>query len=186
MPFLYVLMTRRTQVAYLPIMEMLKTQYNIKVNSAMSDFEPALRNAIRQVYPDVILLGCWFHFLQVNIFLSEVFFKFFIKRSFQAVIRHIKNVLKHSAYMKSDTLAKVTVRRLLSLPLLPVDQTAGGFDAIRQTVNDDNVNLQRILVHFNDEWMIKVGPEDFCIHNIYDRTNNSSENCNYWFKRYFF
>jgi hypothetical protein len=87
--------------------------------------------------------------------------------------------------MKSDSFAKVTVRRLLSLPLLPVDQMARGFETIRQTVANDNTEVQSILAYFDDEWMLRIGPEDFCIHNIYDRTNNSSENSNYWFKRYF-
>jgi transposase-like protein len=59
-------MKSKSEAAYINVFKRLKEEFNVEVASAMTDYEYALRSAIKKVYPDAELLGCWFHFCQVN------------------------------------------------------------------------------------------------------------------------
>lgn len=48
------------------VLEKLKSEFNLSPSSIMADYEASLRFAIKQVYPEVDLRGCWFHFAQVS------------------------------------------------------------------------------------------------------------------------
>ena len=61
---MYCLMERRTTAAYEQILETLKNIVlpNKTVKKIMTDYEASLRKALRKVFPEAQLLGCWFHF----------------------------------------------------------------------------------------------------------------------------
>ena len=63
LPAIHCLMTAKSQNLYQAVLE------NISVNiplfqpsSTMSDWEPPPRNAFRNVYPQMKVYGCWFHY----------------------------------------------------------------------------------------------------------------------------
>jgi len=68
-PCLYILMTSKEQVSYgyvfILIDQIIKQHgYNLKVTSIMSDYEEALRNSIRNIFPEAQLQGCYFHYVK--------------------------------------------------------------------------------------------------------------------------
>lgn len=64
-PFLYVLMSSRTQVAYTHVFRYInKNIFSLNCKSFTSDYETAMRNALRACYPDSELVSCWFHYCQ--------------------------------------------------------------------------------------------------------------------------
>lgn len=64
MPFIYVLMTRKTKEAYVAMFEYIESQVvALNPESVMSDFETALRNAVRLVYKCSTRV-CYFYLCQ--------------------------------------------------------------------------------------------------------------------------
>ena len=64
LPALHILMTRKTEnllyraVLY-SIHELLP---NFIPTFAIGDFEPAPRNALKELFPSITIIGCWFHY----------------------------------------------------------------------------------------------------------------------------
>lgn len=58
-------MTKRTKKAYRKVLKYIEENiFQLKPAKMMTDFEKALRKAIKQTYQNVALHGCWFHFDQ--------------------------------------------------------------------------------------------------------------------------
>ena len=65
LPAIHCLMTGKEEQLYVAVLEKicsLVPQFQPRV--CMSDWEAAPRNALRQIYPNVKINGCWFHFTQ--------------------------------------------------------------------------------------------------------------------------
>ncbi|KAL7725687.1 hypothetical protein ACLKA6_013303 [Drosophila palustris] len=52
-PFIYVIMSRKSEKGYVHLFQTLKEIFPLNGNSVMTDFETAMRNAIRNVYPNL-------------------------------------------------------------------------------------------------------------------------------------
>lgn len=62
-PIIYVLMSRKTEEAYTHLFRYNEENVcHLRPTSCMTDFEFAMRNAIRTVYPNCTVYACWFHF----------------------------------------------------------------------------------------------------------------------------
>ncbi|GLV40956.1 hypothetical protein CBL_08530 [Carabus blaptoides fortunei] len=63
-PVLYALMSRKTTEAYKSVLEYFKTEHvaNLNISYLMADYETALRNVARDLFPNHQLHGCWFHY----------------------------------------------------------------------------------------------------------------------------
>lgn len=57
-------MSRKTEEAYIHLFEYLKTICDFQPISFMTDYEVAMRNALRTVFPEAQFYSCWFHFCQ--------------------------------------------------------------------------------------------------------------------------
>jgi len=63
---IYVLMESKTETAYTQVLMKCKVLFpEIKPICIMTDFEIALQNAFKIVYPDAIQHACFFHYVQV-------------------------------------------------------------------------------------------------------------------------
>jgi hypothetical protein len=65
----FILLKNKTQVAYSDAFNKLKTcaineEFNLKPREVITDFELAAINALREVFPGVVIKGCHFHFCQ--------------------------------------------------------------------------------------------------------------------------
>lgn len=61
----YALMTRRTSAAYIAVLREVRDHLGLTPGNVMSDYEAPLQSAIRVIFPDAQMRGCWFHFTQV-------------------------------------------------------------------------------------------------------------------------
>lgn len=58
-------MSSRTQVAYTHVFRYINEHiFSLKCASFTSDYEIAMRNALRACFPDSELVSCWFHYCQ--------------------------------------------------------------------------------------------------------------------------
>lgn len=61
-PFIYVLMDVRTAAAYTHIFQYIHNNiFDLTCKSFTTDFEKAMRNALRCCFPNAELIACWFH-----------------------------------------------------------------------------------------------------------------------------
>lgn len=62
-PFIYVLMSHKTEAAYVHVLQYLKANVlDLRPKTIITDFESSLRNAFKCVFPAVKMVGCWFHY----------------------------------------------------------------------------------------------------------------------------
>jgi len=61
-------MENKTENAYLTVLTNFKSIFpNVQPSVIMTDYEVGLKNAFSIVYPDAILVSCWFHYVQASI-----------------------------------------------------------------------------------------------------------------------
>ena len=88
-PLFFVYSESRNKNMYMKVFEYMKNVMKIDMHKFMSDYEVAVRSAARYYYPDSILVGCWFHFIDS-----------LIKRIKKLGLQKMYNKEKHS--MKSS------------------------------------------------------------------------------------
>jgi len=99
-PVFYALMTRKSQDAYRAVFNKVHNLVpDFKPVSAMADYEDTSVAALREVFGEVNVSGCWFHFGQ-------------------AIIKRVNKIGLKDAYTNEPDVKKV-VQSLLGLPLLP-------------------------------------------------------------------
>lgn len=69
LPFAYVLMSKKTAVAYTTVFSFIKTDFAPMLRPAiiMTDYESALYRSLMKAYPEAEVHGCFFQFCQVII-----------------------------------------------------------------------------------------------------------------------
>jgi MULE transposase domain len=60
-------MQTKTEAAYFAVFQFLKEKYGLDIRSAMTDYELAIRNSLKSVFPEVDVGGCLFHYKQVKL-----------------------------------------------------------------------------------------------------------------------
>lgn len=104
----------------------------------MTDFEVAMRNAIRYVYPGIQIHTCWFHLCQAA------------KRKAHQ-LPHFVNSIKTNPHIKE------IYYKLLSLPLLPRQDITEQFYTLKQSALEIDKNASRqFLKYFEEHWIKKV------------------------------
>lgn len=64
-PFIYILMSRRTQIAYTRVFTYIdKHICSLLCARFTTDYESAMKSALHACFPDSELASCWFHFVQ--------------------------------------------------------------------------------------------------------------------------
>lgn len=112
-PFIYVLMTRKTQAAYTHLFRCIDDEIlPLNPSSFMTDYEVAMRNALGTVYPEAQMYGCWFHFCQ-------------------AVKRHASQIGGFLVAARSNNESAEIYYDLLCLPLLPPQYIINVFNLIK-------------------------------------------------------
>lgn len=148
-PFIYVLMSRKTEECYKHLFVTLKKTFPLNGKSFMTDFELAIRNALRSVYPEVSQYTCWFHFCQAA---KRKCSKF---PSFVNDIKNNENIKK--AYYK-----------LLALPLLPPNHIVSCFQMVKSELTDVK-SAKKFLDYFDKQWLKQV--KIICDHLMYGIRN---------------
>ena len=67
-PAVWVLMSHKYEDTYKAALKWIKENLfqNLEFESCMSDFEIAISNAVKAIFPGIKIYHCWFHFCQVK------------------------------------------------------------------------------------------------------------------------
>lgn len=112
-PFLFVLMTRKTKKSYLHLFKYIKDNiFDMTCFSFTTDYERAMRKALRSIYPDSKFVHCWFHFCQ-------------------AAKKRAAQTPQLIPFIHNNVEAAEIYYKLLSLPLLPAHHIKNEFQKLK-------------------------------------------------------
>lgn len=132
-------MTRKTQEAYTHLFQCIEAEIiNLEPTSFMTDYEVAMRNALRVVFPEAQLSSCWFHYCQ-------------------AVKRHGSQIGGFLMAARKNTETAKVYYQILCLPLLPADYILDVFSIIRMEAKSAHGDLfDKFMSYMDRQWMKKV------------------------------
>lgn len=138
-PFMYILMSCKTQACYSHILKYVHDHIcSLNGSSFMTDYESAMRNAIAIQYPDMDLRCCWFHFCQA------------VK----------KNATKCNGFVnmiRSNLVEREIYYKLMCLPLLPPQMILTGFEILKKKAERVTFEpFHEFLQYYERQWMIRV------------------------------
>lgn len=141
-PLIYVFMESRSAISYKQVFSYIETNLlELKPGVIHSDYEAGLLKALRIVYKNSKLVGCWFHYCQA-----------IRKRLGRNKGRNF------FANLKKDEAAYKIYRKILDLPLLPAKDIPEGFAIIRKEISEQNLGrwFEHIYAYFEKQWIPKV------------------------------
>lgn len=114
-------MTSKSYNCYLSVLEYIERHiFQMKPDEIITDFEGGMRKAIKSIYPNSILRGCWYHFCCA------------VSRNFNSFgLRQL---------LTSNASVKMIKYKILSLPLLPKKYFYEGYNQIQREVKEYNLN----------------------------------------------
>lgn len=123
-------MSRKTEICYRHLFKFIESEImSLQCESFMTDFERAMRNALRKQYPRVHLFTCWFHFCQ-------------------AAKRHASQIPTFMAAIRQDKAAATIYHKFLCLPLLPADDIEAAYYELALEAKACNAKLFKNFLEY--------------------------------------
>lgn len=152
-PIMYVIMEKKTEKSYVKVFEILKTLLpTTQINTCMSDYEAALRKAVRNVFPGITVKGCFFHF----------------KKAVLRRARKLKLILPNNDEIPDAI--RGGVKYAGNLALLPERCVSDGISLV-ETKLDNSPKCLEFIQYLRRQW----DKEDISVYKDKIRTNNGSE-----------
>ncbi|XP_016664108.1 uncharacterized protein LOC100572003 [Acyrthosiphon pisum] len=157
----YALTTRITLSTYESFFRIVRQILPLNYNqlTIITDYERGLMNAVRIVFPQTKLQGCWFHFCQ-------------------SVIRYCKRSMNSLFQLFQTSVEAATVLRMvLALPHLPAESQINcnftmldGFQIIVDYVNQQPVIRERLQAflfgYIQDFWFRQITAENISVFGL--------------------
>ncbi|XP_034935376.1 uncharacterized protein [Chelonus insularis] len=159
-PILWVLMERKTILAYTKILQHLQTVLapQLKPKIIISDFEVALAVSIKKIYPEADHTGCFFHYSQ-------------------ALIHKLKE-MKLLTFILQWKNGLIIIKKFLALALLPPEKIQDAFEWLTINMPDviqNHQEFQSFIKYYQNQWIRRTNPQVFSVFKKNIRTNNYSE-----------
>ncbi|XP_070072587.1 uncharacterized protein [Drosophila takahashii] len=155
-------MNKKNKKCYEELLQYIKENvFDLEPSKIITDYEAAMRKAIRNVYPTVKTVGCWFHFCQ-------------------ALRRNMSKRKSLLEFIRNSKLASSDFHKILALPLLPLYLIESVFHEIKIRIFmfDVNNDFRNFLTYFDKQWIKKVGCNNFSVYKENTRTTAAVEGHN--------
>lgn len=112
--------------------------FNLEPAEFITDFEDGLRKAIKTVYSNVKLNGCWFHYVRA--------------------IQGRTSKLGMRKFLKKNRKGKKILKQLMSLPLLPPEMFDEGYQSIKNLTARSKLlkRFENLFAYFEGYWLNQV------------------------------
>lgn len=133
LPLIYLLLPNKKQVTYFTAFnEVKKLSANLCPDSIMMDFEKAVINVCKEIYPSAQIRGCFFHFKQ-------------------SIYRKVQELGLKKRY-DTDSVFSSRIRYLAALAFVPEAEVANAFEELisKQIIPDV---AEGLLDYFEDVWI---------------------------------
>lgn len=153
-------MSRRTKNAYISALRFVNDNLIQLTGSIIIDFEAAMRNSLKVVSPNIIILGCLFH-------------------HDQALLRKAVSLPELYKLIRTNKDAYFEFRKYQSLALLPSYMIKDAFVALLRETLQKYPEFAPFLDYYKKEWIGKVKPIHYSVFNKDIRTTGAAEayNC---------
>ena len=171
-PVCFVLCVNRPKQLYLSLFQFMRDKVGMKPMMLITDFEEACRNAAREIWQNIILKGCFFHYAQA-----------LIKNAKE---RHLGNSYKYNMEVNA------IIKAYMALAFVPIEEMSVYHDVIVNRINAINDSqLNSFLLDFDsyfcDTWYNgKFSLNDWNqLGDVVHRSNNWAENFHSCFSKKF-
>lgn len=138
-------MSSRTTKAYQSVFEYIhKNILPLHGKGIITDFEQALRNALKSVSPETPLFGCWFHHCQ-------------------ALRRKVASIPELFEIIRKEAKAAEFYRKMQCLALLPADKIKDAFDQLAYDALQTYPEFAKFVDYYDKQWIRKVTPAGFSV-----------------------
>lgn len=146
-PIFYVLTTSKSADCYKSIYEFIESRFPLNSKESMFDFEAGLRKALKEVYPNVILRGCWFHYR-----------KCLLKRIKNLGISSYWNKKRRNKDPERASKTKRIYRIVSNLPLLPANHFSAGYQYAKRIASKFKLDktFEIFFQYFQSTWVAEV------------------------------
>ncbi|CAD6227404.1 GSCOCG00011996001-RA-CDS [Cotesia congregata] len=158
-PCAWVLMNNKS-TCYLRVFKFLADNFkNFKPKYSMTDYEIALRNSLKEIFPGIQTKTCYFHYSQ-------------------AVIKNAqeKKLIDKDNCKEERPELFIFLNRLKLLALLPAELIESVYEKIKkECLNDFGDCCSDYLNYYEKQWLKQEGAEQISVYRLRNRTNNFLE-----------
>lgn len=150
-------MSHKIEEAYIHILQYIKSNViDMNPKNVISDFECGIRNAFKYVYPEVKMIGCWFHYTN-------------------ALRRKASKITGFISHLNRNKQAKSLYSKFVYLPLLKPSHITEAYHLLRKEAMDEKfISGQSresffipFIKYFEHQWMKKVSEYLYVFIEIY-------------------
>lgn len=158
LPAIHCLLSAKTQGLYKTVLDNIIIHIpQLKPKASMSDWEPAARNAFKEIFPEIINYGCLFHYTQ-------------------RIWAKTQKLGLTDAFKNNPEIARF-IRQLMAIPFLPASLIYPTYSLIPTPTleNTEAVKLTKLKKYVKKHWLIQTPPEELSIYELNIATNNGAE-----------
>ncbi|CAF3027632.1 unnamed protein product [Rotaria sp. Silwood2] len=123
-----------------------------------SDFESGEMGALENLFPNVTIRGCWYHFNQ-------------------AIFRNIQKMGLTTMYEKNEEV-KIWLKSFMALPLVKNNVLDDAVELLFENIPSPDKLLIEFYEYFQRQWLTRIPPKYWNLGPIHIRCNNSLEGYN--------
>lgn len=141
-------MSKKSTKAYTAVFEYIeKNIMKLQPVSFTTDYETAMRNALRKIYAAVELIACWFHYTQ-------------------ALRRRCAALPNFFPYLRAKPDLMKIYYKMLAVPLLPPDKIREAVDMLEIAAanHGEGKFMEPFFQYFRRQWLTRVSPIDIYIY----------------------
>lgn len=154
------MMTRKTQQAYEHVFRYIHENIiPLNCKAIITDYEAAMRQGLKNVLPNIKLLGCWFHYAQ-------------------AVRRKVASLSSLFSLVRTDENIKSIYFKIICLALLPHDKIEKAFNELAIEGLELSKTWMPFVKYYQNQWLGRVGPKNFSVFLEETRTTCAAEGYN--------
>lgn len=154
------MMTRKTQKAYEHALRYVhENVFPLQCEAMITDYEIAMRKAVREVIPGIKQLGCWFHYAQ-------------------AIRRKIASLSELFELVRTNDKIRNIYYKIICLALLPHDKIEKAFNELALEGLQLTKSFMPFVKYFQNQWLKRVGAKNFSVFLEETRTTCSAEGYN--------
>lgn len=138
-------MSNRTAAAYKSVFKYINDNLlQLQAHGIITDFEIALRSSLKEIVPETMLLGCWFHYSQ-------------------ALRKKVASIPLLFKLIQKDERARELYRLFQCLALLPANKIEPAFNQIAHSALQSFPEYAKFVAYYEKQWIRRETPESFSV-----------------------
>ena len=146
LPAIHYLMTSKSQKLYIAILDRIFSNLpNFKPMTVISDWESAPRNSFKEIYPNININGCWFHYTQ-------------------RIWAKVQKLGLTQSFHENNEITKF-VKQLMAIHFLPASLIRPTFLFIQapDLSATESMKMNKLVKYFKRRWLLQTTPEELYI-----------------------